>query len=429
LIPAAKQVMVGTQVYWSDARATGFGQGLLDKVEKLWEVAGFDQLIEPGDRVAVKLHMGEAGTTRYLRPVFVRRIVDLIRSRANGRPFVTDTCTADYGYWVRRATAQEHLQTVAAHGFTPDSVNAPIVIADGIAGRDDVELSITHAKHLKKTLAARGIVEADALITLTHVKGHRFGVMGGSIKNIGIGCVSQRGKLNVHSPEKRWKVKIDLSKCEGCDWTRYCAQCRMGALNISGKGLAFSEANCGFDLWCWLICAGLSGKNAVSLPDPDGRGYLPNFQEAMAESALALSRAFKPGKIGFMNLCIDITPLCDCASFADLPIIADQGIYASASREDNAVAMVAVDKASLQAINDAPGLHGTAAEEQGCLTSGSNKFKAIRGVDPWIQIQHAESLLGRQVECKLEKVEMTRDDVLRLARRCLDERENWSLWG
>ncbi|MEM3046241.1 MAG: DUF362 domain-containing protein [Candidatus Bathyarchaeia archaeon] len=421
--------MGAVQVYWSDARAPGFGQGLLDKVEKLWEVADFDQLIEPGDRVAVKLHMGEGGTTRYLRPVFARRVVDLIRSRARGRPFVTDTCTADYSYWVRRATGQEHLMTVAAHGFTSESMNAPVVIADGVAGRDDVELPITGAKHLKKTLAARGIVEADALIALTHVKGHRFGVMGGSIKNLGIGCVSQRGKLNVHSPEKRWKVKIDLAKCEGCDWRKYCAQCRMGALSLSGDGLAFNPANCGFDLWCWLICSGLAGRNAVTLPDPDGRGYLPNFQEAMTESALAIARSFKPGKVGFLNFCVDVTPLCDCASFADLPFMADQGVYASLSNEDNAEALVAVDKASLQAVNDAPGLQGTAAEEQGCLDPGSNKLKALRGADPWIQIQHAESLLGRKVEYTLQKVEMTRADILRLARRLLDERESWYLWG
>lgn len=421
--------MTAQRVYWSDARATGYGQGLLEKVEKLWEVSGFDSLVEPGDRVAVKLHMGESGTTRYLRPVFVRRVVDLIRIRLKGRPFVTDTCTADYGFWVRRATVQEHLQTVAAHGFTPDSVNAPIIIADGFGGKDDVELEITDSKHIARTFAARGIVEADALIALSHVKGHRFGVMGASIKNLGIGCLSQRGKLNVHSPSKRWKVGIDLTKCEGCEWRVYCSQCRRSALSLSGGGLAFDEAKCGFDLWCWLICSGLSRRNAVSLPDPDGRGYLPNFEEAMAESAVAVARAFTAGTVGFFNFNIDVTPICDCASYADLPIVADQGIYASASHADNAEAMVAVDKASLEAVNAAPGLHGTAAEEQGCLDPGSNKFMAIRGVDPWVQIRHAETLLGRKVECDLQKVEMTREDTLRFARRCLDERETWTLWG
>lgn len=420
--------MAKVKVYQADSRATGFGQGLLDKTEKIWDVAGFDGLISPGDQVAVKVHMGDSGTTRYLRPVFVRRVVDLIRTRTRGRPFVTDACTADYGYWVRRATPTEHLQTAAAHGFTPDSVNAPIVIADGMGASDDVEVDIPNGKHLKKTYVATGIVRADAMITLTHVKGHRFGVMGGAIKNLGIGCVSGRGKFHVHSCGRRWKAKIDLSKCKECDWIKYCSQCRMGAFRVEGGRPVHDEAKCGFDLWCWLIC-GLAGKGAVTIPNPDGRGYLANFQEAMTESAFAVARGFKPGKVGFVNYVVDVAPLCDCVSFTDVPFIMDQGIYASSSPKDNAQAMAAVDKASLEAVNKAAGLHGSAAEDRKCLESGSNKFEFIEGSDPWIQLRHADSLLREAVEYELEKVAITRADIEKLAKRYLEERRQWVLWG
>jgi len=52
----------------------------------------FSEVVSKGDRVAVKLHMGELGNPHYLRPALVRRVVDLVKE-LGGKPFVTNTTT------------------------------------------------------------------------------------------------------------------------------------------------------------------------------------------------------------------------------------------------------------------------------------------------------------------------------------------------
>jgi len=420
-------------VYWSDARATAFGTGILDKIEKLWETAKFDNMIERGDRVAVKVHWGETGATRYLRPVLVRRIVDLIKTRTSGTPFVTDTGRRRFGVYVRSMTSVEHVQLAAAHGFTSETMNAPLVIADGWTGSDHVEVKIPKGRRIKRTLLARGIAEADVLINVSHVKGHRLGVMGGAVKNAGIGCVSRDGKLLVHSADGKWKPQVDLSKCLGkkCAWLDTCVYgCDPGALSVQGDRVVHDEKKCQFCVWCWSFTAGIVRCGVFQQPNIEGRGYLAPFEEAMTESAIGVVQHFKPGKVGYFNFVIDVNQFCDCIEFTDVPLVSDQGIYA-ATDSDNAQAMLAIDKASLDAINRAAGLPKSIAEEKGCLEPGSNKFLKIYGADPYVQITHGEKVLGKPVDYGLQKAEPAPADIERKAKRFIRAWEDWNElpWG
>lgn len=425
--------MTKPNVYWSDARATAFGTGILDKIEKLWETANFDSIIERGDKVAIKVHWGETGTTRYLRPVLIRRIVDLVKTRAGGTPFVTDTGRRRFGVHARSQTSVEHVQLAAAHGFTSETMNAPLVIADGWTGSDHVEIGIPRGQHIKRTLLARGIAGADAMINVSHVKGHRLGVMGGAVKNAGIGCVSRDGKLLVHSADGRWRPQWDLSKCLGrkCAWLDACVKnCELGALDVKGDRVVYDEKKCQFCIWCWSFTAGIARCGVVQQPNIDGRGYLAPFMEAMTESAIGVVQHFEPGKVGHINFVMDVNQFCDCIEFTDVPFVSDQGIYA-ASGEDNAEAMLAVDKASLDAINQAAGLPRSIAEEKGCLEAGSNKLLRIYGADPYVQIAHGGKMLGRSIDYALQRVEPTQADVERTVRRFLRAWEDWNAmpWG
>jgi hypothetical protein len=102
-----------------------------------------------------------------------------------------------------------------------------------------------------------------------------------------------------------------------------------------------------------------------------------------------------------------------------------------ASGEDNAEAMLAVDKASLDAINQAAGLPRSIAEEKGCLEGGSNKLLKIYGADPYVQIAHGEKMLGRSIDYALQRVEPTQADIERTVRRFLRAWEDWNAmpWG
>ena len=61
----------------------------------VFDAAGLSDIIEKGDLVAVKLHMGEWNTTSYIRSIYARTICDKIKE-LGGKPFLTDTTTLPY---------------------------------------------------------------------------------------------------------------------------------------------------------------------------------------------------------------------------------------------------------------------------------------------------------------------------------------------
>ena len=57
------------------------------------------------------------------------------------------------------------------------------------------------------------IAQADAMIVVSHCKGHELSGFGGAIKNLAMGCTSHAGKLRQH---RTIGLEIDTSKCSGC---------------------------------------------------------------------------------------------------------------------------------------------------------------------------------------------------------------------
>lgn len=98
----------------------------LTGIQKLFDRSGFLSMIPEGESVAIKLHMGELGNIRYIRPVFVRKVVDIIKGKG-GKPFLFDTVT---NYPGARESKKKYLDTAAQNGFVEASVNAPVMITD-----------------------------------------------------------------------------------------------------------------------------------------------------------------------------------------------------------------------------------------------------------------------------------------------------------
>lgn len=69
-----------SKVFFTNLRSSSKA-GLLDKMERLAKKAGLDTIIDQGDLVAVKLHFGESGNLAYIRPPYIRRMVQLIQER------------------------------------------------------------------------------------------------------------------------------------------------------------------------------------------------------------------------------------------------------------------------------------------------------------------------------------------------------------
>jgi uncharacterized Fe-S center protein len=148
----------------------------------LLERAGLKDAVAGDDLVAVKLHFGERGNTGFVQPVFLREVVARVKA-AGGKPFLTDANTLYRG---ERANAVDHLACAIHNGFGFATVEAPVVIADGLDGRDGVDIPVA-GRHFDSVRIGSAAVHADAMVVVTHFKGHEATGFGGALKNLGMG--------------------------------------------------------------------------------------------------------------------------------------------------------------------------------------------------------------------------------------------------
>jgi uncharacterized Fe-S center protein len=369
--------MGSSKVWYMDARARRFLESMAIKGRQIVERSGWLDRLKRGDIVAVKTHMGEAYNTGYLRPVIISTLVDLLKEKGL-RPFVTDTTTLPYHPWISRTLAMDHLETANKNGFNQGTVGCPVVIADGWLGTDDVIIDLQgRGNYLEKQFVARAIADADALLSVAHFKGHPTGGYGGSIKNIGVGGASKRGKLNLHGALAGDKPLVDAKLCPGrsCEWWQVCEDCcPEGSIKVTDQGLEMDLESCVYCFACANLCVNMAGVKCIQRFD-----HLPALGRRIADSALATMLTKEEGKSFFLNFAIDISPNCDCYGWTDTPIVNGLGILASFDP-------VAVDKACIDMMNAAPGLLNSEAEEFGALATGAKKLNLIKGKDVEVQV-------------------------------------------
>ncbi len=356
-----------SEVYFSDLRASA-RRNLLDKIERLMEKGGFDDILKKnkGALVAIKLHFGEKGNTAFIRPVYIRRIVDHI-IKLGGKPFLTDANTLYAG---TRSDSVSHLRTAIENGFSYSVVNAPIIIADGLRGGSYYEIPVD-GELIKKAYIAREIVDADVFLSVAHFKGHELSGFGGAIKNTGMGCASRKGKLEQHSD---LKPRINRRKCKGCgECIKHCAH---GAISIKDKKARIDEEKCVGCCECIVICP----NGAVEIQwDKDA----VKFQKKMAEYTKAVLEGKKERSF-FINFLTTISPACDCYGHNDAPVVPDIGILASKDP-------VAIDQASVDLVNKQQPLPGSVLG--GKKGKKLDIFRAIYPNIDWrVQLEHAEKL-------------------------------------
>ncbi|RJP81610.1 MAG: DUF362 domain-containing protein [Desulfobacteraceae bacterium] len=352
-------------VYFTDLSA-GPKENLLSKLGRLLEIAGLEKVVHKRDLVAVKLHFGELGNTAYIRPVFFRKIVETIR-KAGGDPFLTDANTVYAG---TRSDSVNHLQTAIHNGFSYSVVDAPIIIADGLRGKSEIAVEINQ-KRFKKAYIGSEIVNADALISIAHFKGHELSGFGGTIKNLGMGCASRKGKLAQHSSVS---PKVITKKCIGCeDCVPHCSQ---HAIVVEKKKASINPETCIGCGECILICP----NSAIQI---QWNQSVPVFLENMAEYTMGVLQN-KSQKALFVNFITDISPACDCYGHNDSPLVRNIGILASTDP-------VAIDQASVDLVNREIALPGSCLKEN--RGAGEDKFKGLYPYVDWtIQLDYAEQL-------------------------------------
>jgi uncharacterized Fe-S center protein len=359
-----------SKVWYMDDRAAGAQDSLVIKMLEVFKGAGIPEKIKPGDNVAIKVHMGEWNNTSYLRPVYVRALADEIK-RLGAVPFAVDTTTIPYTAFPTRTTAVEYLNTVHRNGYEPGVLGCPIVIADGFLGLDDVHVDLPEGMILKEQYVAMGIFMADYMVVLSHFKGHPLGIYGGALKNIGIGAVSRRGKYNCHMSrhpkygihQRPYYAHLCIGK-ECPQWMLCQTVCPENAFTLQADKKPHIQLDRDKCTGC-LACAH-QVMCGVVLPT---EGFFEALAVAIADSALAVTKALGKEKMSFINLAIDMSPWCDCVPFSDRSVVPNLGVLASYDP-------VAIDRATLDLSILSFGVPGSKAEEMGVMFPGSDKFSA-----------------------------------------------------
>ncbi len=354
-----------SEVYFSNLR-TSFKENFLGKLVRLLDTCGLEKVIRPRNLVAVKLHFGEQGSSGFIRPVFVQSIVDRVKG-LGALPFLADTNTLYAG---TRGNSVSHLHTAFRNGFAYSVVHAPLIIGDGLRGASFSEVKVGH-EHVDTAYLGKEIVEADVLLGVAHFKGHELTGFGGTLKNLGMGCASRKGKLEQHSG---LAPKVKRKKCIGCgECIEHCAQ---NAIELVQDRATIDAKRCVGCGECIIICE----RGAINVR---WNKDLDLFQQKMVEySAAALMG--KEEKCLFLNFLTHISPGCDCHDYSDAPIVQDIGVVASRDP-------VAIDQASVDLVN------AQAVSRGSCLEKGeetvSDKFKALYPRVDWtIQLEHGEKI-------------------------------------
>lgn len=356
---------MASQVFYSDLRVTP-KRNLFSKLASLLDRVELKSRVRKDDLVAIKLHFGEKGNTAYISPVFIRKIVDMVKEYG-GKPFLTDCSTL---YTGERGDAVSHLVTAIENGFDYAVVGAPLIIGDGLKGGSAVKVKIDK-EIFKEVRIGYNIFHSDSIISVAHFKGHELSGFGGTIKNLGMGCGSRIGKLQQHSnvnPVIKRKLCIGCGEC--LDW---CAQ---GAISIVDKKSRIDPERCIGCGECFLICK----KGAIQAKWNETSAI---FQKKMVEYTVGVLKG-KGKRAVFINFITHVTPACDCYPCSDASIVPDVGIVASADP-------VAIDQASVDLVNQQAGHENSGLKAN--FNAGEDKFKGVYPHLDWsAQLQYGEEI-------------------------------------
>ena len=324
--------MEKAKVYFTNLHTT-YDENLTQKLARLITTAGIGDIDFEKKYAAIKIHFGEPGNLAFLRPNYAAAVVKVIQD-LGGKAFLTDCNTLYVG---GRKNALDHLDAAYANGFSPFSTNCHILIGDGLKGTDEVLVPVEGGEYVKEAKIGRAIMDADVFISLTHFKGHEATGFGGALKNIGMGCGSRGGKMEMHSAGKPY---VYTENCIGCG--RCIKICAHDAPVVTDRKAFIYEEKC---VGCGR-CIGVCPTDAVIAASDESNDIL-NCKIA------EYTKAVLQGRPHFhISIVVDVSPNCDCHGENDISIVPNVGMFASFDP-------VALDQACADAVNRQPVMAGS----------------------------------------------------------------------
>ena len=154
-----------------------------DSLIKMYQVLNIEL---PGN-IAIKLHSGEEGNQNFVKPLFVKPLIDYLKGT------VVECNTAYEG---SRNETKKHQELLKKHGWSK------YFKVDLLDSEDEIELRIPDGLVIKKNYVGKNIEKYDSMLVLSHFKGHPMGGFGGALKQLSIGLASSNGKSYIHSAGK-----------------------------------------------------------------------------------------------------------------------------------------------------------------------------------------------------------------------------------
>ena len=172
--------------------------------------------------IAVKVHSGEKGNQNFLRPEFMKPLVDYLDGT------IVETNTSCPEHFTERSTNEKHKKLLEEHGWT--KVFKKVEILD--SEKPDEEIDIPNGIMLKKNYIGSKTKNYDGFLVLAHFKGHAMGGFGGALKQLSIGFGSRLGKTLMHSGGKsRDPEEFMKTICPDKDFKECMADCAFSVVN------------------------------------------------------------------------------------------------------------------------------------------------------------------------------------------------------
>jgi len=300
----------------------------------------FQLPLAAGDKIGIKLHWGEKGNKGFLPPDYAREIAAWLIAHGT-QPFIFDTTVLYSG---GRHTAEDSLLTAAGHGYTRDFLGCPVMIADGMDGRNLVDIPAGF-NHFKTVQVANVFEEAQGFVIFSHFKGHMVSLFGGAVKNISMGFASRAQKQRMHSD---YHPVLNRKKCTRCG---VCTEiCPTRAATIAESDYPQ------YDLKKCIGCAQCIAMCPEMALQIFWNSDMTVFQEKLVETAAAVWKKIKSKSI-VINALLNITVECDCLPGKHPVISRDRGFVG--------------------------GYHPVTVDEESLKMTGANIFEKVHPGIPW----------------------------------------------
>jgi uncharacterized Fe-S center protein len=360
-------------VYWIKGRSENIKTNIVSKLDALLGLPELARLVIPDESLAIKINLSELGYGHYLPPIIVSSLFNKTREMG-ARTLVTDSGSLFKG---SRFSGYDWSDNAVLMGFSNGEIFDNQLLLAGGYTNEEGKFRVSDGECLAGVEIGSLLTDTSNQVVLSHITAHPLLGISGAITNLGLGFLTNSGKLKVHSC---LEVLYNNSLCDHCG--ECLPYCPTGAISGNPGEIHFDLKICNRCLGCYIVCP----NKAVTL-NPEG---IPTFQKCVVDAAHTVKSNMR-GQAFFINFINSVTPQPDDYPFSDIPFIPDLGIVAS---DDP----VAADWATYQMIIRAPGIPGSIAQNLDVLEKGQDKIKAITGQTPTEMLKYAQKMeLGSNV--------------------------------